>query len=99
MNTPPVADTDLHQYLRDLQDAIHAAGSGPPETVALLHRDAVYAALDVADAASAMTHALACLDLARASDDASLQAKAHVALAPSALARSVWACVWTSWCA
>ncbi|WP_229776047.1 GGDEF domain-containing protein [Deinococcus ruber] len=47
----------------------------------LLHRDAAYLALDLGEAASAMTHALTCLELARALNDASLQAKAHVALA------------------
>ncbi|AWN24423.1 GGDEF domain-containing protein [Deinococcus irradiatisoli] len=46
-----------------------------------MHRDAVYIALDLGDAARAMTHALSCLDLARACADGPLQVKAHVALA------------------
>ncbi|WP_019586737.1 GGDEF domain-containing protein [Deinococcus apachensis] len=53
----------------------------PPAELAALHREVVYAALDSGDVAVAMTHALACLDLARAAGDPSLQAKAQVALA------------------
>lgn len=48
---------------------------------ALLHRDAVYLALDLGEAACAMTHALSALELARACQDGPLQVKAHVALA------------------
>ncbi|UWX63591.1 GGDEF domain-containing protein [Deinococcus rubellus] len=48
---------------------------------ALLHRDAVYLALDLGEAARAMTHALSALELARACQDGPLQVKAHVALA------------------
>ncbi|WP_237724875.1 GGDEF domain-containing protein [Deinococcus alpinitundrae] len=48
---------------------------------ALLHRDAVYIALDLGEAACAMTHALSALELARACQDGPLQVKAHVALA------------------
>ncbi len=48
---------------------------------ALMHRDAVYLALDLGDAACAMTHALSGLELARACQDGPLQVKAHVALA------------------
>ena len=48
---------------------------------ALMHRDAVYLALDLGDAACAMMHALSGLELARACQDGPLQVKAHVALA------------------
>ena len=48
---------------------------------ALMHRDAVYLALDLGDAACAMTHALSGLELARACQDGPLLVKAHVALA------------------
>ncbi|WP_241191210.1 sensor domain-containing diguanylate cyclase [Deinococcus psychrotolerans] len=47
----------------------------------LLHRDAVYIAIDLGEAACAMTHALSALELARACQDGPLQVKAHVALA------------------
>lgn len=70
----------LREELRALQATIDVA-QGAPRELALLHRDAVYTALDVGEPAVAMTHALACLDLARAAGEASLQAKAHVALA------------------
>ncbi|MFC4427037.1 sensor domain-containing diguanylate cyclase [Deinococcus navajonensis] len=70
----------LQATLRALQAQIAAAEAGPDE-LALLHRDAAYAALDVGDTAAAMTHALACLDLARAVNEPSLKAKAHVVLA------------------
>ncbi|ACO47484.1 sensor domain-containing diguanylate cyclase [Deinococcus deserti] len=72
--------TALQDTVRTLQAQIAAAEDGP-EALALLHRDAAYAALDVGDTAAAMTHALSCLDLARAVGEASLKAKAHVALA------------------
>jgi diguanylate cyclase (GGDEF)-like protein len=61
------------------------AGGAPLDSVlldlALLHRDAAYTALDVGDAAVAMTHSLSCLELARRSGDVPMQAKAHVVLA------------------
>ncbi|OWL96940.1 hypothetical protein CBQ26_07220 [Deinococcus indicus] len=47
----------------------------------LLRRDATYLALDLGDLQAAMTHAVACLDLARTSGDAGLTARAHVAVA------------------
>ncbi|UBV45311.1 GGDEF domain-containing protein (plasmid) [Deinococcus taeanensis] len=66
-----------------LQDVLAriASTDASPADLALLHREAVYAALDLGDTAVAMTHALSCLNLARAVGDAPLRVKAHVALA------------------
>ncbi|KQR23014.1 diguanylate cyclase [Deinococcus sp. Leaf326] len=49
--------------------------------LALLHREAVYLTLDLNDLVAALSHGLACLELARESGDLTTQAKAHVALA------------------
>lgn len=62
----------LHQQLQASQDAAEQA---------LLHREAAYLALNIGETATALTHALACLELARACQDLSLQTKAHVAVA------------------
>ena len=72
---------DMQQRLRTVEAAIGAASDTSISQLVLLRRDAVYAALDVNELATAMQHALACMDLARASGDSSLQATAHVALA------------------
>ncbi|WP_309573039.1 diguanylate cyclase [Deinococcus sp.] len=75
--TPSSRRTELQAVERRL--------AGHPELEssvrALLHRDAAYYALELGDVGGAMTHALACLELARASGDTSLEVKAHVALA------------------
>ncbi|THF88931.1 GGDEF domain-containing protein [Deinococcus sp. KSM4-11] len=67
--------------LQTIEQTLANATALTPAARALLHRDAVYLALDLGDVAGAMAHALACLELARSSGDASLQVKAHVALA------------------
>lgn len=77
---PPTLEA-LRSELTAVQAAIRAAANAPPGEVALLHRDAVYLALDLGDPAVAMRHALNSLELARAAADRSLQARAHVALA------------------
>ncbi|MFC6663304.1 hypothetical protein [Deinococcus multiflagellatus] len=46
-----------------------------------LHRDAAYMALDLGDSALAMTHAVECLEAARALAEPRLEAKAHVTVA------------------
>ncbi|GGL18032.1 GGDEF domain-containing protein [Deinococcus radiotolerans] len=78
--TAPPSIPALQGTLRALQEQISAAAGGP-EALALLHRDAAYAAMEIGDTAAAMTHALSCLDLARAVNEPSLKAKAHVILA------------------
>ncbi|MFC4452449.1 GGDEF domain-containing protein [Deinococcus sonorensis] len=77
----PPSLTDLRDELQALQQQIDQGRDRSITDVALLHRDAVYLALDTGDPAIAMTHALACLELARVSRDRSLEAKAHVAIA------------------
>lgn len=74
------ASSPRRAELRDLEARLASGAERPVHERALLHRDAVYIALDLGDAAAAMAHALACLDLARASGDLPLQVKAHVAL-------------------
>ncbi|GHF56364.1 diguanylate cyclase (GGDEF)-like protein [Deinococcus metalli] len=68
----------------ELQDAERQLAERTDLTMtdrALLHRDAVYLALDLGELGMAMSHALTCLELARSSGDPPLQVKAHVALA------------------
>ena len=71
----------LRAELQALQETLLVQPDLSPASRTLLHRDAVYLALDLGDTAAAMTHALKCLDLARACDDLSLHSKAYVALA------------------
>ena len=66
--------------LQEVETDLAQSQAGAAER-ALLHRDAVYLALDLGEAACAMTHALSALELARACHDGPLQVKAHVALA------------------
>ena len=66
--------------LQEVEKSLAQSEVGAAER-ALLHRDAVYLALDLGEAACAMTHALSALELARACRDGPLQIKAHVALA------------------
>ncbi|PNY82235.1 GGDEF domain-containing protein [Deinococcus koreensis] len=67
--------------LRAIEDTLAQRQDAPAAELALLHRDAVYTALDLGDLAAAMTHALRCLELARACADGPLEVKARVALA------------------
>ncbi|GGK36774.1 hypothetical protein GCM10008955_33240 [Deinococcus malanensis] len=69
----------LKDELAQLQGQISRAGD--VATQALLHREATYVALDIGDTGAALSHALSCLELARASHDLPLQVKAHVTLA------------------
>ncbi len=67
--------------LQTVEADLAAQWQAPPAELALMHRDAVYLALDLGEAACAMTHALSCLELARLCEDGPLQVKAYVALA------------------
>jgi diguanylate cyclase (GGDEF)-like protein len=79
---PDPEQTDLRAVERELQDTLAAMdGVSDLRELALLRRDATYLALDLGDVQAAMTHAVTCLDLARASGDAGLTARAHVAVA------------------
>jgi diguanylate cyclase (GGDEF)-like protein len=71
----------LRTELQAMQEALLEQPDLTPSDQALLHRDAVYLALDLGDTAAAMNHALKCLDLARICNDPPLYSKAYVALA------------------
>ncbi|WP_407543328.1 GGDEF domain-containing protein (plasmid) [Deinococcus radiomollis] len=70
----------LRTELQAVQESILEQPDLTLSDQALLHRDAVYLALDLGDTATAMTHALKCLDLARICNDPPLYSKAYVAL-------------------
>ncbi|WP_157451817.1 GGDEF domain-containing protein [Deinococcus aquatilis] len=77
--TPPPSMAALRDELRGFHEQIQASQDAADQ--ALLHREAAYLALNIGETAVALTHALACLDLARACQDLNLQTKAHVAVA------------------
>ncbi|MDB5044740.1 MAG: hypothetical protein JWQ08_790 [Deinococcus sp.] len=77
--TPPPSMTALRDKLQELHHQIQVSQDAAAQ--AMLHREAVYVALDIGDTVVALTHALACLDLAKACQDLNLQTKAHVAVA------------------
>ncbi|MFD1732995.1 hypothetical protein ACFSC4_20705 [Deinococcus malanensis] len=63
----PPSMAALKDELAQLQGQISRAGD--VATQALLHREATYVALDIGDTGAALSHALSCLELARASHD------------------------------
>ncbi|GAA0502100.1 GGDEF domain-containing protein [Deinococcus depolymerans] len=81
--TPPDPElTDMRAVERELADTLGAmVGETDLRQLSLLRRDATYLALDLGDLQAAMTHAVTCLDLARAAGDGGLMARAHVAVA------------------
>lgn len=77
----PGAPLSRREELRLVERQLTGQPDLPVAERVLLHRDAVYWALDLSEITVAMSHALTCLELARSSGDAALQVKAHVALA------------------